>query len=340
MSSNQPTILVKKADGTFSRVPLADLKKKTAVASSTTPVVMSPKVEPTSEKKAKPATPSKLITKEKSAPIMVKEKPADFKSLLEDGDLPVSNSGTKISVTRDSDVDKVVKQLSFTVLSSFVGRLRSVVQLRLKDVRGVSETRDIVLRSIKDGGLGLTEAQADELEKKCVGQIAVFSTDDLPQRFVEPLTPAKTTPFNSFVHGKPDQRVAALVQDNFSEFKISSPLKPKPVLRDVVSKTVEMGPLEEIQFFRLIDWRRLANNPTEAANRLKQKFINLKEESILLFIAAAQAWRESPLYQEYLAMVDSAFNQHIHLEVAAGNKEKITSEEIKALINMEKELGI
>lgn len=371
MADNQPTILVKKADGTYVRVPLADLKKKPVAPPPAAPVVELPKVESLIEKKPElvvktwvkkdqvKAAPVVSTSKKVVEPVVVKEKPADFKSLLEDSDLPTSGSDVKTSVARDSDVDKVVKQLSFTILPSFVGRLRSTVQLRLKDVRGANETRDIALRSIKDGGLGLTEAQADELEKKCVarqinsedkGMVAplkvrsaktvITPENDLPQKFIEPLVPANTTPFNSFIHAESHHATVVSVQNNAPEFKISSALKPKPVIRDVVSRPVEMGPIEEIKFLRLIDLRRLASSPTEAANRLKQKFINLKEESILLFIEAAAAWRESPLYQGYLEMVDLAFNKHIHLEAATGDKEKITLEEIKALVNMEKELGI
>lgn len=385
MAANQPTILVKKADGTFVRVPLADLKKK-PVAPPVVPVVEVPKVEPVVEKVVEPVVevkptvsvlqkpvqpvamnswikkdravaPTVMVPKKVVEPVVVKSKPADFKSPLEDSDLPASALGVKTSVTRDSEVDKVVKQLSFTILPSFLGRLKSVVQLRLKDVRGANETRDIALRSIKDGGLGLTSVQADELEKKCVVEMeladkgvvtplkvwpkaVVPTADDLPQKFVEPLVPANTTPFNSFIHETDQPSTIVPLQHDVPEFKISSAFKPKPVIRDVISKSVEMGPIEEIKFFRLIDLRRLANSPVEAANRLKQKFINLKEESVLLFLDAARAWRESLLYLEYLEMVDLAFNKHVHLAAVVVDKEKINLEEIKAIVNMEKELGI
>lgn len=355
MANDQPTILVKKADGTFVRVPLSDLKKKpVAPTPIVAPVVVQPKAESVAVKKPNPIIPKPIIKKTPIESVVVKEKPADFKSLLEDNDLSVSGSGVKTSAPRDNEVDKVIKQLSFNILPSFGGRLRSVVQLRLKDVRGANETKDVALRSIKDGGLGLTEMQAEELEKKCL--LVMESADrgvvvpprarpvktvaatmgGLPQKFVEPAVPANTTPFNSFIHEESDSIEKMITP----EFKISSISKPKTIIHDVVSRPVEMGPVEEIKFFRLLDWRRMANNPTEAANRLKQKFINLKEESILLFFDAAAAWRESPLYQDYLEMIDVSFNKKIPLATAASDKEKITLEEIKALVNMEKELGI
>ena len=368
MADNQPTILVKKADGTFVRVPLSELKKKevgpAASTTSTTPVVpvtpkeITPFVLETKSwiKKSSPIAP--VISREKVGGAFSepqKEKPGDFKSLLEEeNEIIMSKLAPKTSVSRDSDVDAVVKILSFSVPSSFVGRLRTIIQLRLKDVRGVNETHDLVLRSIKDGGLGLTESQADELEQKCVAQMnksekgdvqplkakktaIIESPVDLPQKFVEPPVPANTAPFNSFVH---DDLVKKMVDQDREEFKISSAFKPKPVIKDITFKPVEMGPVDEIKFFRLIDWRRLANNPIESANRLKQKFINLKEESVLLFFDAIKAWRESPLFLEYIESLNSAFNKNTKLDILQSDKEKINLEEIKALVKMEKELGI
>lgn len=352
MADNQPTILVKKADGTFVRVPLADLKKKA-------PPVVEPAVVETQKTVEVPKAvvlPKPIVVPKKIEPIVVKAKPEDFRSLLEDNVLPSVDFGSKTSLTRDNEVDKIIKQLSFTILPSFVGRLRSVIQLRLKDVRGTNETKDIALRSIKDGGLGLTESQADELENKCIEEINSFKKSDAgivktkttipmvsdvttPQKFSEPMTPATTTPFNSFVHDVSRQADLS-TKSAASEFKIDSSLKSKPIIRDVVSKNVAMGPIEEIKFFRLIDLRRLGSNTVEATNRLKQKFVNLKEESVLLFLEAIQAWRLSPLYQEYLDTIDLAFNKHMRLQNVISDKEKITLEEIKALVNMERELGI
>jgi len=376
MADNQPTILVKKADGTFVRVPLSELKKK-STAPVTQPVVAPVVAEPIAapapivvpEKKPEKvykswsgkefvSTPKAVLpsTKKIEEKIVVKEKPTDFQSLLEEDELIMSALGPKTSATRDTEVDNVIKQLSFVIPASFVGRLRNIVQLRLKDVRGQSETKDIVLLSIKDGGLGLTEAQAEELEKKCVAKMGIVSTEgvvplktkaaapvaknisaDLPQKFVEPAVPANTTPFNNFIHGDAKNNITENIAP---EFKISSAALPKPVMRDITVKPIDMGPVDEIRFFRLLDWRRLANNPAEAANRLKQKFINLKEESIVLFMEAAAAWRESPIYQEYLSVVDKAFTKKTNVGAVIIDKEGINLEEIKALVKMEKELGI
>lgn len=346
MADDKLTILVKKSDGTFVRVPLSEVQKKkpsnivTAedfVAQKPVPVIPTPTKEnpvvlPQPIEPPKPQI-KPIVFPPQKGQILVKEKPSDFKSLLEDTDLPLSGSTVKISPQRMDEVSKIIGQLSFSVPAGFVDRLRKVIQLRIKDVRGMNETRDLVLRSIKDGGLGLTEVQANELEDKCADAMNL-----LPTNFSEPQTPTTTTPFNSFVH---EEVKSSVIKNNEkSDFKISSVSKPQPIIRDVVPMVTEVGPIEEIKFFRLIDLRRLSSNTDEAINRLKQKFTNLKEESILLFLDAARAWRESPLYQEYLDLVDDAFKKHLKIETVAFGKDKITVEEIKALIKMEKELGL
>lgn len=375
MADNQPTILVKKSDGTFVRVPLSELKKKgfdpvvssTASSTVTTSTVSeeTPPSAPETKKWIQKTTPSffpnvsqkinKISDINTTDSVPVKEKPEDFRSLLEEeNEIIMSQLAPKTSVSRDSDVDVVVNSISFSVPASFLGRLRTIIQLRLKDVRGANETHDLVLRSIKDGGLGLTESQANELEQKCILQMdksekgsarplknkkdsIIESPVDLPKRYEEPSVPANITPFNSFIH---DDLNKTKIENVIEEFKISSLPKPKPVVKDIDFKPVAMGPIDEIKFFRLVDWRRLANNPTESANRLKQKFINLKDESVLLFFDAVKAWRESPLFLEYIEFLNSSFNKKIKLEVLESEKDKINLEEIKALIKMEKELGI
>ena len=349
MADDKLTILVKKSDGTFVREPLSEIQKKKQGNIATAEDLVLPKPAlvappPIKEKAVTPSAPVapieppkpqiKPIVFPKKTEILVKEKPSDFRSLLEDTDLPSNSGAVRTSPQRISEVEKIINQLSFSVSAGFVDRLRNVVQLRIKDIRGMNETRDLVLRSIKDGGLGLTEVQANELEDKCA-----IAMNLLPTNFSEPPTPTTTSPFNSFIHEGVKDNPTKKANEK-SDFKISSVSKPQPIVRDIMSAAVEIGPVEEIKFFRLIDLRRLSSNTDEAVNRLKQKFINLKEESVLLFLDAALAWRESPLYKEYLDLIDEAFKKHLKIETVAFGKDKITPEEIKALIKMEKELGL
>lgn len=339
----QPTVLVKKADGTFVRMSLADLKNQKKAAAPAPQAT--PKTVPVLPK---PSVPKLLPKKEEPKKIN-----NDFSPLLDEDNLSKDSSNNAVVPSmRVNQADAVIKSLSFTMPQNFFNRLRSIIQLRLKDVRGAKETREQVLRSIKDGGLGLTESQADELEKKTIGTLMVYS---------EPSVPATTAPFNSFVHSANASKIPAMekkvvapviptvetpslptkkypVEPKVS-FKINS-RDPKPAMQDIVGKPVEMGPLEEIRYFTLTDLRRLSANPAEAVARFKQKFTNLKDESFLLFLDSRLAWRSSPLYQEYMTAVDKSLSEGRPLSAVTSDPSHISLLEIDALVTMEKSLGL
>ncbi len=101
-----------------------------------------------------------------------------------------------------------------------------------------------------------------------------------------------------------------------------------------------MGPVDEIKYFSLIDFRRLASDPNEAASRLRQKFIALKDESYLLYLDALNAWHTSPLFCEYVENLAVALTSHQTLNSVLGaDKENIQMSEVQAIINMEKTLA-
>lgn len=398
--NTQPTILVKKADGATARMTLDEIKKMKQGA----PAVSKPAAPPIPATVAPQPVPKPEIKEEKLeekiqsqkqavareavvAAIKAPPKGEGAKSLLEE-EPPITNAPLKVSPTRANQVDEVIKKLSFRVPANFANRLRSVIQLRIKEVRGETETKNLVLRSIADGGLGLTEAQAEELEKICASYVgsapsstasAVLPANITAQpikKFEEPLTPAKDTPFNSFVHAPiksaldtalsasapavpampaPAPVIAPLkseAKSNLPPVKLPPTESSAPVLKkelpankqsvqDVTAgRPAIMNPLDEIKYFTLTDFRRLSSKPEEAMMRLKQKFINLKEESYLLFLEAKNAWTQSPLYNHYLAMVEDALHKKTGLAAVLGEKEKITMAEISVIIKMEKELSL
>lgn len=122
-----------------------------------------------------------------------------------------------------------------------------------------------------------------------------------------------------------------------SSFKLgSAPVKQS--MRDISAPPVEMGPIDEVKYISLTDFRRLAQNCAEAGQRLKQKFINLRDESYLLYMDAQAAWKQSPLYLEYMDAVCGALADRKTLAQTATEKGGIKIEEIKAIVAMEKEL--
>jgi hypothetical protein len=116
--------------------------------------------------------------------------------------------------------------------------------------------------------------------------------------------------------------------------------KARPVMNDVVYKPLAIGPIEEISSLTLTDFRRLSPVAQDAAMRLEQKFVNLKGESVVLFLEALDAWKRSSLYQEYTDRVLYALLHRESLDVILRKTKSISYEEFLSLVAMEKRLTI
>lgn len=158
----------------------------------------------------------------------------------------------------------------------------------------------------------------------------------------EDIFPSTSAPVNTFVRAPQKMRAAGQPHPSALPGKeretVSLPVRP--IVRDISpAKPSNLGPVEEIEFISLTDFRRLSSSPAEAASRLKQKFINLREESYILFIDGLAAWRQSPLFIEYSGAVTEALNSGKKLsEVLLSDPNKIQMNEVQAIIEMEKDL--
>ena len=383
----QPTVLVKRADGTFVRMSLDEVKKI--------------KIQPGAVKKvvaSKPLPPPQQVN--------------DFSVPLEEMKAKgkVKNA-PKLSPSRDGETEAVMKRLRISVPKENTNRLRTIIQLRLTDVRSVDQTKDALMRRVLDGGLGFSALQAEEVFRECDAVIQpAASTEEVatikelkqeaksaltPELYQEPRLPAVATPHNPFIHDKlPPASVARSSDTPFeggSRGMLGSVGQPTPVLRDIparagntnipraplkggttgsptpnlpIEKEItkapkntptsnlraapavkptmhdvmppsgEIGPIEELKYITLADFRHIAPTPEEAASRLKQKLFNLRDESILVYLQGLEAWRQSPLYKDYMALVSQALADGIGLEAAVRTKESLSASEFKALVGM------
>ncbi len=408
------TILVKKADGTMVRMSLDEIRQKKAGASTPpAPVQVAPTqaapapekppavvpdnlpVEPAPEQKPVVA-PAPVAPPRPPKPALPK---ADMSSLLEEPAPKTSSGAPLISLPRDAQADEIIGKLSFTVSKTNLNRLRTLIQLRLKDIRSVDQVEEALSRSEQDGGVGLTREQAHEVLKHLPGfeELIPYKKE----------LPAITTPFNAFKHSqgatsspapakppapapikpvvqpappkpafqpppKPMMTqsttapvaprpqpatpprpapapVAPLTKEKVIEtftkttaaedpfMKLAADSRAKSSMKDIVAKPAPVGPTDEIRSFGLTDFRRLSSKPEEAALRLKQKFINLQGESILLYLEALDAWKASPLYGEYVTAAIRALGGKQALS-SLNDTKTITFLEIQAIVAMERQL--
>lgn len=347
-------IPVKKADGTIEKITMEEFRARQKAKTAPTATTIAPS-------KPLPVAP----TKEPVPVVTVKKE--DAKSLLEE-EMPKKDAGDQAhAVNRKTEAVEIVKKLNLVLSENTNKRLLGLIELRLKDIRAEDEVRDWLVAPDGQMGIGLGAEKAESILKLCreyMGKAGVVTEKIVPLKkpaFTtatalakedrEPF-PSNATPNNAFVHGplsaKGDksaldklvrQESVKMSTDNISDILPKKEPVSRPIVRDITpTKPLNLGPLEEIKYFTLTDFRRLSADPAEAASRLKQKFTNLKDESYILYLNALEAWRTSPLFNDYMAVSINTLNRKNKLTDVVVDKEAIQLKEIGALIAMEKDL--
>lgn len=282
---------------------------------------------------------------------------------------------SKLSPSRDNEVDEIIKKLNITIPPDNLNRFRSILQLRLKDIRDDYQTEEALKRSVLDGGMGFSSQQVKQVLSVIVDTLSssfkidsntsqsiksphpaksqlvmTEAKEDLPIVYKEPPIPSTTTPNKHiFEHSsdnipvdKKDFNIQQNDKNNSAEkLKLNSNKQNKKiVLHDIVSPAnmIEFGPVEEIANFTWHDFRNLSAEPVDAAQRLAQKIKILKDESYVLYMQGKQAYYRSPLFIDYMKVVDQALRNRQSLQEVLDKKSDLKLEEIQALIEMEGKL--
>lgn len=103
------------------------------------------------------------------------------------------------------------------------------------------------------------------------------------------------------------------------------------------------GPIDELRYMNLINFRRLSTDPTEVFKKIAQKLKVLEEIDYSKMLEGIKAWRQSPVNKLYLKMFFKASNEAISLsqvieKLKLAEEDYLSKEEIEALINFNKGL--
>ncbi len=203
------------------------------------------------------------------------------------------------------DVHDIVQTLSFPLSAELYSRLHALIQSRIKDIRTDAQIIEYALRGDEAGGLGLTEAQAEELVSAIHKTLAVSHQRDIP-------APA--------VSSSQDVLPSVGTKNGPSSFTDIHP--PEKVHQTV-------GPIEEIGELTLLDFRRYHTDPAKAVDVLQKKVNTVRDESYLEYQKIKHAWHQSPLYRGYLAQIASSLRANIPLTDAPDGE--LTPEDIKEI---------
>ncbi|MDI3495990.1 MAG: hypothetical protein PWQ35_11 [Patescibacteria group bacterium] len=115
----------------------------------------------------------------------------------------------------------------------------------------------------------------------------------------------------------------------------------RPRLDDVRVVPKVMGPLEELQFLDLVNFRRLSQDPEEATTKIFNKIKLLEKDGYDKMIAGIAAWKKSAVNRLYLKMMQTAIDSGKSIKELANNSPRenfLTYPEIEAIINLNSRL--
>lgn len=124
--------------------------------------------------------------------------------------------------------------------------------------------------------------------------------------------------------------------------RLSAQSSGKIKMEDIKFEPKIMGPIDELRYMNLVNFRRLNKDPFLAANKIKEK-IDLLDEEYSKMIEGIKAWRISPLNKLYLEMGSESIGSKKPINVIieerkAAGKEYLTAREMEAIIELNREL--
>ncbi len=320
----------------------------------------------------------------------------------------------------DKDIGLLLKKAGLVLASSVLeARFKSILSTYLRGVRSKIDTRAVLAKSAKIGGLNLSAEEIDRIFKVCeetsFSSLAVSpavsglsttsgptpslrppatrldkimaaaesagaavksaeydlrqalakgkvkkpaaldvkhelpATEEEPElpaakpedRFgLQPVAPASLRPLPS----RPPSTPPSTAKPQATAARPApAPAVLRPQMHDIKPMPKVMGPVEELQFLDLVNFRRLGKTPAESTAKIFGKIKLLEAEGYDKMIAGVYAWRQSPVNRFYLALTKDAINKGLPLaelltKRRQENKETLAEEEIGAIIALNNKL--
>jgi hypothetical protein len=132
-----------------------------------------------------------------------------------------------------------------------------------------------------------------------------------------------------------------LIKRRFEAENLSQ--SPKVKIEDVKYVPRVMGPLDEIKYMDLINFRRLDREPSKSAEKIKNKIHLLEEEDYGKKLEGIKFWRLSPINKLYLEIGRLSISENKPIDVIIEERKMagvdyLTADEFKVIMDLNKSL--
>jgi hypothetical protein len=118
----------------------------------------------------------------------------------------------------------------------------------------------------------------------------------------------------------------------------------KQKIEDIKTAPKVMGPVDELRYLDIVNFRRLSEDPNEAVLKIKKKIELLEKDGYDRKIQAVLAWKKSPVNRLYILIGQEAVSQGLSIQNLVEkklekNKNSLTWQEIKAIMKLNSQLS-
>ena len=292
-----------------------------------------------------------------------KKKPVFDATMISDQDeLEAKQANKKVvtpknPLTPEQGIDQVLQSVAEIIKDEAdKKRLHVIVDSRIREVRDTWQTKDTLEQDKEKGGLGLKGKQLVEVVEAIeqaydqthlpIAKVA----DEQKGKFTQEQAKAKASKVKeqeqeltkryTKLTGKPTQPTPKPVKPAFSA---ASPATGHQSMQDITQVKKLVGPVDELANMDLISWRRLSQDPQEAALKIKDKIELLEGESYTKRLEGIKAWQSSPINQMYVEITREVLitGKSIDQIIVAKTKAKqptLTQEEVQVIMHLNNQL--
>ena len=288
-------------------------------------------------------------------------------SLKKDDDLEIKKATQKIKEAAAPRVEignapqQILKVSGLTFASPELEiRFKNIVLARLRDLRDGLETKALLAGPVANGGLALSEGEATKVLAEIESVVNGLKNESSKMVAEDKERFAKMQAEREQAKMDKEKRSEAELAQRYESLtgKSLTPPAPKPVMpklsqvslppvvrgerpqvADVKYVQKLVGPVEELQNMNLVDFRRLASDPSQAAAKIQDKIELLRGESYAKMVEGVKAWRSSEIYQLYVSLSGEALRagkavEQVVKEREASGKPTLTAEDVRAVVKL------
>ncbi|MCF7860294.1 hypothetical protein K9M09_01610 [Patescibacteria group bacterium] len=140
-----------------------------------------------------------------------------------------------------------------------------------------------------------------------------------------------------------EEAVKAAVKEAAISARPAASSESRTKIEDVKMRPKVMGPLEELRYLDLVNFRRLGATPKEITVKIVNKIHLLEKDGYDRMVEGVKAWRQSPVNRLYVRLAQEAVVSGMTLRETIANrqvekKESLSMEEIEAIVLMNNQL--